>query len=120
MIRKTGTDTDAALEEACFELARTMKWEQKPIDLEEIRAHAANLAMEAKGFLSEALNTDVQLLVRAVHYLTQAHGMPMGENLYWFRTTLGALLEVARPNSGLDESGREFLKDMRDGINSFL
>ena len=36
--------------------------------------------------------------------------------LEWFGYMLDAVLEVARPNSGLDGQAREFLKDMRDGI----
>jgi hypothetical protein len=33
---------------------------------------------------------------------------------------LRALIEVARPNSGLDERGKEFLNDMLDGIQEQL
>jgi hypothetical protein len=33
---------------------------------------------------------------------------------------LTVVLEVARPNSGLDAQGKEFLKDMREGIGSIL
>jgi hypothetical protein len=40
----------------------------------------------------------------------------MGDHTEWFGYMLDAVLEVARPNSGLDGQAREFLKDMRDGI----
>ena len=43
---------------------------------------------------------------------------PMNEDTSWFYDMLGALLEVARPNGGLDD--KAFLKDMLDGINMQL
>jgi hypothetical protein len=38
--------------------------------------------------------------------------------MYWFGYMLDTVLEVARPNSGLEDVAKEFLKDLRDGINS--
>ena len=46
--------------------------------------------------------------------------MPMSDDTAWFSNMLTVLLEVARPNSGLDERGHAFLKDMREGIESIL
>jgi hypothetical protein len=109
---------NADLEEACFELARTAKWAQRPIDLEEIRNLAARFLEIARShvFISDTLRIDTPLIARATRYITQAHGMPMGDDSTWFSTMLRALLEVARPNTGLDKEGKAFLKDMQEGI----
>jgi hypothetical protein len=65
----------------------------------------------------DTLGIDVPVMTRAVAYLTQAHATPpFGDHTEWFGYMLDAVLEVARPNSGLDGQAREFLKDMRDGI----
>ncbi|MDB5601184.1 MAG: hypothetical protein JWN71_3228 [Xanthobacteraceae bacterium] len=114
----TASKERADLEEACFELARTTKWVQKPIDAAEIQAQASRFAEIAKVWISEPLDIDLPLITRAIRYLSQAHGMPRGDNIYWFEDILGTLIEIARPNTGLDERGREFLQDMADGINS--
>jgi hypothetical protein len=112
----------AELEAACFELARSAKWVQKPIDSDEIRDLAARFVEIAKSriFVSDDLRIDAPLIARAARYLTQAHGMPTGDDTQWFGSMLTAVLEVARPNSGLDEEGQAFLKDMREGIDSIL
>ena len=44
----------------------------------------------------------------------------MGNDTEWFGEMLRALIEVARPNSGLDDQGKEFLNDMLDGIQEQL
>ena len=65
----------------------------------------------------DTLGRDVPVVTRAVVYLTQAHAIPpMGDHAEWFGYMLDAVLEVARPNSGLNGLAKEFLKDMRDGI----
>jgi hypothetical protein len=120
MSEQVSADQNAELEAACFELARTAKWVQKPIDSEEIRDLGARFAQIAKSNMGDALQIDAPLQTRAVRYLTQAHGMPMGDDTSWFSVMLTALVEVARPNSGLDECGQEFLEDMREGIDSLL
>jgi hypothetical protein len=116
------TEENAELEEACFELARNTKWARKPIDTEEIRALAAQFAEIAKShiFHGEGLTIDAPLITRSVRYLAQAHGTPGADDTQWFSNMLTALLEVARPNGGLDERAREFLRDMLEGIGSHI
>jgi hypothetical protein len=110
----------AELKAACFDLARTAKWAQRPIDSEEITELAGKFESVAISRVYEPLNIDVTLVARAVRYITQAHGMPTGDDTGWFDEMLRALIEVARPNSGLDERGKEFLNDMLDGIQEQL
>lgn len=117
----TATVTDDGLDAACFELARATKWEQRPIDADDIRRHAERLSAIAREEVYEPLGRDLALVARAVHYLTNAHAIPpMGDNTEWFSDMLSAVVEIARPNSGQDGKGREFLKDMLDGIHSLL
>jgi hypothetical protein len=123
MTEQISANEGADLEWACFELARTTMWGPKPIDSEEVRSLAAHFLEIAKSciFISDNVWIDAPLITRAIHYLRQAHGMPRDEDVTgWFLGTLTALLEVARPNTGLDERGQEFLKDMREGIDSVL
>lgn len=103
------------IEAACLELARTTKWSRKPIDAQEIISLAGNYAAIAKSELAPGL-IEEPVVARAIRYIAQAHGMPMDDDTRWFSQTLRALLEVACPNSGLDEQGREFLPDMLAGI----
>jgi hypothetical protein len=108
-----------ALTDACFELARVLKWSRTPAGEVEVGALAEKLnaiAME-RVHDDDRLGIDVPVVTRAVAYLTQAHAIPpMADDTDWFGNMLDAVLEVARPNSALDGSAREFLKDMRDGI----
>jgi len=109
-----------ALADACFELARVLKWSKDhPVPEVEIGALAENLNAIAMDRIHDrdTLGIDVPVVTRAIVYLTQAHAIPpMGDHTEWFGYMLDAVLEVARPNSGLHGQAREFLKDMRDGI----
>jgi hypothetical protein len=115
------SDDARQLHTACFELARATKWARKPIDTAEFDELAKKLSAIAAERVCEGLDINLPLITRAVRYIAQAHGMPMmGDDTQWFENMLTALLEVARPNSGLDESGRAFLYDMADGIEATL
>jgi hypothetical protein len=106
---------------ACLELAQVAKWTQKPIDAREITELADRLTVIAKGYVSDGvLQIDLPLIERAVRYITAAHGMPMGDDTNWFEYMMRALIEVARPNTGLDKIGKGFLLDMEQGIHSLL
>jgi hypothetical protein len=116
---KTTADEDA-LKAECFALARTAMWTQKPIDSEAITRLAEAFFNIARARLSEPLNIDLPLITRAMQYVAEAHGMPTGDDTRWFDLMLMAVLEVARPNSGLTERGQEYLYDMLDGITGML
>lgn len=108
-----GNSDDLATE--CLYLARTAKWAQKPIDASEIMALAERFTEIAKSELNDDLEIDEALVTRAVRYIAEAHGTPMGDDTDWFRHMLRALLEVARPNTGLDAKGKVFLLDLIEG-----
>jgi hypothetical protein len=70
--------------------------------------------------VSDGLNIDMPLLERAVRYINAVHGMPMGDDPTWFEYMMRALIEVARPNTGLDRENKAFLLDLEQGIHSLL
>jgi hypothetical protein len=114
-------DENEELKNACFDVARTTKWALKPVDTAEINAHAEILYQIAKEHVSEPLQIDLPLITRAVRYLRQVHAMPpMDDNTMWFYNMLRVALEIARPNTGVEEENKEFLRDMRDGIDEVL
>jgi hypothetical protein len=44
----------------------------------------------------------------------------MDNNTGWFHDMLCVVLAIARPNTGVDEENKEFLRDMLQGIESSL
>jgi hypothetical protein len=109
------------LKGACFDLARTAKWAQKPIDAELLSSLAGKLEKIARGFLSEPLERDIPLMVKAIRYLNHVHAMPpMDDDTMWFYNMLGVVVEIARPNTVVDERGKPFLKEMLQGIHESL
>jgi hypothetical protein len=109
------------LQQACFDLARITKWSRKPVDAVKIQAFAEQIAAIAREQVSEPLGIDIPLITRAVRYLANAHAIPpMDENTQWFSEMLRAVLEIARPNTGIDEENKAFLRDMLDGIQRSL
>jgi hypothetical protein len=99
--------------QACFDVARITKWVRKPVDSVEITALGEKLYEIAKGQVSPKLEIDLPVIARAVRYLGQVHAMPpMDGNKVWFSEMLRAVLEIARPNIGVDEENKEFLRDM--------
>ncbi len=118
MLQSTGKLGTDKLMQACFELARINKRSPRPVDTKEITKLAERYHAVSLSFLSEVLRIDVKLLIRAVTYLTQAHGAPRdGDDIAWFKDKLEAVLEVARPYAILDEDGRAFLQDIRVGLD---
>jgi hypothetical protein len=114
------TDTEE-LQSACFGVARTTKWTQKPIDAAEIMAVAEKFFEIAKRQVCPELEIDIPLITRAVRYLGQVHAMPpTDDNTVWFAEMLRAVLEIARPNTGVEEENKAFLRDMREGIDRVL
>jgi hypothetical protein len=108
------------LADACFELARVLKWSK---DDPAAEAGIGSLTEKLNALAmrrvhdGDPLGIDVPVVTRAIAYLTQAHATPpMGDQTEWFGYMLDAVLEVARPNSGLDGQAREFLTDMLNGI----
>jgi hypothetical protein len=109
------------LQQACFDIARSTKWARKPVDAAEITAVADKLSEIAKQQVSPELEIDIPLITRAVRYLGQVHAMPpMDDDTSWFFDMLRVVLEIARPNTGVEQENKEFLRDMLQGIGRSL
>lgn len=109
------------LRQACFELARITKWDLKPVDTAAIQSLADRYYEIASGQVNAEMDIDEGLVARAVNYLANVHAMPpMGENTSWFSDSLRVVLEVARPNAGVNDENKEFLKEMLNGIANSL
>jgi len=75
----------------------------------------------AKGQVNPELEIDLPLITRAVRYVGQVHALPaMDDDTGWFYDMLRVVLEIARPNTGVEEDNKEFLRDMLQGIEQSL
>jgi len=112
------------LHEACVELAHVVLASGQPDvsrDILETLAH--RFEREALDFALLVTNAgrDTGLLGRAVHYLTDAHALPlMGTDMEWFRQALACLIELAVPGIALSKEGGAFLRDVQEGIEQSL
>jgi hypothetical protein len=107
------------LEQACLELALAIKIVKEPISSDDAHSLARRFLAIAVDRIYLPLDIDRALVNRAVRYLTHVHAIPpMGDDTLWFSHMLSAVLEVARPNSVVDEENKAFLEDMADGIKS--
>ncbi|QJE01699.1 hypothetical protein HH212_18080 [Massilia forsythiae] len=120
------SDSDAdgvdipGLHEACLELAHVVLAAGQPqVSRDILETLAAKFAREAADFapLVAGHGRDTGLLARAVHYLNDAHALPlMGTDMDWFRQSLACLVELAVPDIALSGKGAAFLGDLALGI----
>jgi hypothetical protein len=115
-------DQRGRLKRACFQVAKTVFRDRKPIDSDEILSYADaiyDVALD-ECEANESLGCSISTVIRAIHYINQAHAIPpIKGNIQWFSNTLRAVIEVAYPNAGLEGEAREFLVDMNRGIATF-
>jgi hypothetical protein len=78
------------------------------------------IAEEHQDFVRRQRETDV-VIAHAVRYIAHVHAIPpSGTDMEWFRDTLAVLMELAVPNSGLDEEAARFLPCVQEGIRESL
>jgi len=108
------------LAEACAELAHVVLAAGQPeVSKDILETLAVRFEREAADFALAVANAgrDTALLARAVHYLIDAHALPlMGTDLEWFRQALACLVELAVPGIALSPRGASFLQDVEEGI----
>jgi hypothetical protein len=103
---------------SCRQFLRTALWRQGAAsndivdtlsdELAEKVSHLAGWCNEQRG--------DAEIVDRAIRYLTIHHDGPW-KGVDWFVDSLSILVEIAVPNSGMDEDTAEFLADMQVGIS---
>lgn len=112
------------LHEACIELAHVVLAAGQPeVSRDILETLASRFEREAADFALMIANggRDTALLARAVHYLIDAHALPlMGTDMEWFRQALACLVELAVPNIALSARGGAFLADVEEGIRQSM
>jgi len=112
------------LHEACEELAHVVLASSQPnVSRDILETLAARFEHEAANFapLIAGNGRDTALLARAVHYLIDAHALPlMGTDMDWFRQALACLVELAVPGIALSARGAAFLEDVAVGVEQSL
>jgi molybdopterin-guanine dinucleotide biosynthesis protein A len=110
--------------EACEELAHVVLAANQPhVSRDILETLAAKFEREAADFapLVASNGRDTALLARAVHYLLDAHALPlMGTDMEWFRQALACVVELAVPGIALSPKGAAFLNDVQVGISQSL
>lgn len=119
-----GPDRIPGLRAACRDLAHTVLAAAQPrVSADILETVAARFEQEAADFalLVAGNGRDPALLARAVHYLVDAHALPlMGTDMEWFRQSLACLVELAVPGIALSRKGAAFLRDVELGIAQSL
>ena len=78
------------------------------------------IAEEHQDFVRKQRETDV-VIAHAVRYIAHVHAIPpMGTDIQWFRDALAVLMELAVPNTGLDEEAAQFLSYVQEGVRESL
>jgi len=112
------------LHEACEELAHVVLAAGQPrVSRDILETLAARFETEAADFapMIAGSGRDTALLARAVHYLIDAHALPlMGTDMEWFRQALACLVELAVPGIALSAKGAAFLEDVAMGIEQSM
>ena len=107
------------IEEACFKVARTNMWENKPIDASPIIKYQQDmivLALEALEHF-ESLGATEQDIANAIHYIEQIYALPpIKNNRAWFESTLRTILELAFPNSAVSGEAAMFAQKLMSGL----
>ena len=115
---------EQGLQDACQELARVVRAAGQPqVSNDILETLADRFFREVVDFAPGIARAgrDPNLLTRAVHYLNDAHALPlMGTDMEWFRQALVCLVELAVPGIALSEQGGAFLRDVQLGIEQSL
>lgn len=115
---------EQGLQDACQELARVVLAAGQPqVSNDILETLADRFFREVVDFAPGVARAgrDPNLLTRAVHYLNDAHALPlMGTDMEWFRQALVCLVELAVPGIALSENGGAFLRDVQMGIEQSL
>lgn len=115
---------EEGLREACLDLARVvLAAGHAQVSSDILETLADRFYREVVDFAPGVARAgrDPNLLARAVHYLNDAHALPlMGTDMEWFRQALVCLVELAVPGIALSDKGGAFLRDVQTGIDQSL
>ena len=103
---------------ACLRFLRVVLWRQGAASNDVVDSLAAELTLVAEEHAEWAIEQrrDWEIVSRAIDYMAAIHDGPW-QGRAWFENTLRVLMELAVPNTGLDESSAAFLKDIQRGVS---
>ncbi|WP_124715401.1 hypothetical protein [Burkholderia stagnalis] len=106
---------------ACLRFLRAVLWRQGAASNDVVDSLAIELALVAEDHAEWAMEQrgDWEIVSRAIDYMAAIHDGPW-QGRSWFESTLRVLMELAVPNTGLDESSAAFLSDIQRGMNQSL
>ena len=117
----SSVDTD--LFRACEAVARQVLWRSGAASSDVVETLARKfleIAEEHQDFVRCQRETDV-VIAHAVRYIAHVHAIPpIGTDTAWFRDALTVLMELAVPNTGLDQEASQFLSCVQEGIRDSL
>lgn len=103
------------LSNLCYEIAKNLKWQRKPIDVQEIDSLSKELyhyALSSKESVEE-YGYDFKIIEMAVAYISQTMDGPWFGNEVaarsWFFTKLDTILELAVFTPQLSGDAKDFL-----------
>jgi hypothetical protein len=108
-----------ALKRSCLEVAKSIAWQNGPVNDLVSSSFAEILYQEALFYKDFVVNqgSDPNLITRAVNYLAHAHAIPpTGVDISWFRERLSVLIELACPNCTSRNEDEQFYQDIESGI----
>lgn len=103
---------------ACKDLARqVLVGPSSSSDLvETLASQYYKIAEDHQDFVRQQRESDV-VIEHAVRYIAAVHAIPpCGTDTEWFRNMLGAIMEIAVPNSGLSEEAAKLMPCLQEGI----
>ncbi|WP_396334124.1 hypothetical protein [Burkholderia anthina] len=106
-----------ALHYACLRYLRVAFWGQSAATNDVIESQATELVSIATDHAHWALEQrgDWEVVLRAIDYMAATHDGPW-QGRAAFETKLQILIELAVPNTCLDEAGAAFLSDIQQGV----
>lgn len=115
--------TDADLFNACKAVAREVLWRNGAASSDVVETLAQKflaIAEDHQDFVRRQREND-DVIAFAVQYIAHVHAIPpSGTDTEWFRLTLATLMEVAVPNTGLNEEAARLLPCLQEGIRDSL
>nr|WP_023842380.1 hypothetical protein [Burkholderia sp. M701]BAO18837.1 hypothetical protein [Burkholderia sp. M701] len=114
----TPSPSEQGLYFACIRFLRVVLWRQGAASNDVVDSLAAELASIAERHVAWANEQrgDWKIVSRAIDYMAAIHDGPW-QGKAWFENTLRVLMELAVPNTGLDETSAAFLSDIQRGVN---
>jgi len=109
------------LKEACHKIATVIILDTKSEEPDSVQSLAEQLydvSLKELQYLNN-LGSNPSIVINAVNYIEQVQALsPVKNGIQWFTNILLTLIEIACPISVPEGKAKEFLSDMKHGIES--